>query len=126
MRSARPLVAVACLAGSLALIVGAPPTLAGSAGQPGFRVVRIPGTSGFSEPRVTVIPDGMRYVDTNASKGGIGPVYGSRDGRTWTATPTVPAGQTVATTDVDIVSTHTGRLIASELDDAGINFITSY
>jgi hypothetical protein len=31
-----------------------------------------------------------------------------------------------ATTDVDIVATQTGRLVASELDDDGINFITAY
>src|SRR5947209_5573474 len=36
------------------------------------------------------------------------------------------AGQTSATPDVHIVTMHTGRVLASELDDAGINFPTSY
>src|SRR5207248_439448 len=41
-----------------------------------------------------------------------------------------PAGQNSATTDVDIVTLtagkHAGRFVATELDDVGINFRTSY
>lgn len=89
-----------------------------------YTTVKLAGTSGFSEPRVTVTPDGNRYIDTNASSGAE-TIYRSPDATHWTKTSTQPK-QVAATTDVDIVSTRTGRLIASELDDAGINFQTSY
>jgi len=72
-----------------------------------------------------VTPDGTRYIDTNATDG-TEIVYASTNGLTWKQVEGTPPGQTLPTTDVDIVATPTGRLVASELDYAGINFITAY
>jgi hypothetical protein len=96
-----------------------------AAPRPHYTTVKLAGASGSSEPRVTVAPDGNRYVDTNTSGSGSEVVYRSPDATHWTQTASQPV-QASATTDVDIVSTQTGRIIASELDDAGINFMTSY
>ncbi|MDQ1748254.1 MAG: repeat-like domain, partial [Frankiaceae bacterium] len=92
--------------------------------KPHYVTIKLAGSSGSSEPRVTVTPDGNRYVDTNATDG-TEVVFRAPDATHWTRT-TTPPNQTMPTTDVDIVSTHTGRLVASELDYAGINFVTSY
>jgi hypothetical protein len=82
------------------------------------------GAAGGTEPRVTVGPDDRRWVMTNG--GGGAHVYVSADrGMSWQKTAGDPV-QTSATIDVDIVSTRTGRLVASELDGLGINFPTSY
>ena len=93
--------------------------------RPHYVSVKLAGSSGSAEPRVTVTPDGSRYVDTNATNG-TEVVYRAPDATHWKLTPNRPPNQTLPTTDVDIVSSHTGRLIASELDSAGINFVTSY
>ena len=105
-------------------VTGGPTGASGAA--PTFTTKLLAGSSGSSEPRVTVTPDGTRYVDTNRAGDGTEIVYASPDGLTWKQVPGVPPGQTNPTTDVDIVSTRTGRLIASELDFTGINFITAY
>jgi len=101
------------------------PSTVSAATKPSFTTRLLSGSSGFSEPRVTVTPDGTRYVDTNA-KDGTEVVYASKDGTSWHLVGGTPPGQTNPTTDVDIVSTRTGRLVASELDFTGINFITDY
>ena len=101
------------------------PATATTTSAPTFVTKLLAGSSGISEPRNTTTPDGTRYVDTNASDG-TEVVYASPNGTTWTRVPGIPPGQTNPTTDVDIVSTRTGRLIASELDFTGINFITAY
>ena len=89
-------------------------------------VLSLAGSSGSSESRNTVTPDGRLWVNTNATDG-TSVVYGSADGgAAWKRTASDPSNQTAATTDVDIVSTHTGRLVSTELDDGGINFRTSY
>ena len=93
--------------------------------MPTFTTTLLAGSAGASEPRDTVTPAGTRYVDTNAADG-TEVVYSSPDGMAWKRVMGVPPGQTLPTTDVDIVSTRTGRLIASELDFAGINFVTAY
>jgi hypothetical protein len=95
-----------------------------AAPKPHYTTIKLAGSSGSSEPRVTVTPDGNRYVDTNATDG-TEVVFRAPDATHWVRT-TTPPNQTMPTTDVDIVSTHTGRLVASELDYAGINFVTSY
>jgi hypothetical protein len=107
---------------SLALL--APPAPAATPGKPVFHTQEVSGSSGKSEPRVTVAPKDIRYLTTNAGSGKE-TVYRSPDGITWTKT-TTPPGQTKPTTDVDVVSMHTGRVLTSELDFAGINFITAY
>jgi hypothetical protein len=81
----------------------------------------------WAEPRNAVGPDGWSWVVTNRhEEDGMAIVLGSKDGLHFKATKGLPAGQTVATPDVDIVAMPTGRLLASELDEAGINFPTSW
>jgi hypothetical protein len=93
------------------------------------KVQRAPGAGNlpWAEPRIAVGPDGSSWVVTNREQSdGSAIVIGSRDGLRWKVTPGLPAGLTRPTPDVDIVAMSTGRLLASELDDAGINFPTSY
>src|SRR2546423_8012124 len=97
-----------------------------------FKSVKVAGKPGdgnlpWAEPRIAVGPDGWSWIVTNRHQSdGSAAVFGSRDGiHRWKATPSLPAGQTSATPDVDILTLPTGRLLASELDDAGINFPTS-
>jgi len=84
----------------------------------------LPSSDGGTEPRVTVTPDGRRWVISNQN--GTAVVYGSSDGVHWTRTASDPSDQVVPTIDVDIVSTRTGRLIATELDFDGPAIVTSY
>src|SRR4051794_30212332 len=113
-------VAIALLAGMLLV-----PALARAA-APVFQTVKLPVASvgDGTEPRVTVAPDGTIYtVTTNGSQGGPAAVFASKDGgATWTKTQADPPGQTRPTIDVDIISMPNGRILASELDAAGLNF----
>ena len=119
-------------AGLTGLSVGAvTSTQATAAGGPAFTTVKLPKSSGTSEPRAVVAPNGTHYVVTNGGGEndlgfGLETVYRSADGVHWAMTKGQPADQSEATTDVDIVATHTGRLITSELDYGGINFRTDY
>jgi hypothetical protein len=90
-----------------------------------YKTVRVPGSNGFSEPRVSVTPAGKFWMESNARNGSAA-VWGSTNGLTWKRTPSEPAGQTAATTDVDIVTLPSGRIVETELDDGGINFRTAY
>jgi hypothetical protein len=81
----------------------------------------------WTEPRIVVGPGGVRWIVTNSDRGANQAVAASsRDGLHWRLAPNPPAGQTSATPDVDILAMRTGRILASELDDAGINFPTSF
>jgi hypothetical protein len=100
---------------------------------PTFNTVKIAGEAGqgnlpWSEPRIAVGPDGHIWAVTNDDDvGGTVVVFGSGDGgKTFKKADSPIAGQVGPTPDVDIVVLPTGRIIASELDDAGINFPTSY
>ena len=85
------------------------------------------GSLPWAEPRNAVGPDGWTWIVTNRHKSdGAAIVMGAKDGLHMKQTKGLPAGQTEATPDVDIVAMKTGRLLASELDDAGINFPTSW
>src|SRR4051812_20574232 len=113
-----------CLAAFAATAFAAPPS---------FHTVKIAGEPGqgnlpWAEPRIAVGPDGRYWAVTNADDAaGTAFVYGSGDkGKTFQKAAAPIAGQTSATPDVDIVVLPSGRIIASELDDAGINFPTSY
>jgi hypothetical protein len=97
----------------------------GGATQPQFVTVTLPSSNGFSEPREAVDSSGRFWIESNALDNSAA-VWGSSDGLTWTQTPTEPAGQTAATTDVDIATTPSGRIVETELDDGGINFRTAY
>src|SRR5258708_31853142 len=61
--------------------------------------VNLPSSDGGTEPRVTITPDGRRWVISN--KGGTAVVYGSSDGAHWAKTATDPAGQVIPSIDVD-------------------------
>src|SRR5438067_5152449 len=119
---------------ALALVAALTVGLAGTAhGAPKlrFKSVKVAGKPGdgnlpWAEPRIAVGPDGWSWIVTNRHQSdGSAAVFGARDGLHWKVTPGLPAGQTSATPDVDILALPTGRLLASELDDAGINFPTS-
>src|SRR4051794_37410913 len=88
----------------------------------------------WTEPRITTSPDGTIWLVTN----GEGPsetagggeenaapavvLFSTDGGNTWHKTESDFAGQTQTTPDVDIITLPTGRVIASELDTAGVNF----
>ncbi|MEA2410473.1 MAG: hypothetical protein QOC77_1034 [Thermoleophilaceae bacterium] len=121
--------AVAALAASLTA-AAAP---AQAIDPPAFNTVKIDGKPGqgnlpWSEPRIDRGPDGKLWAVTNdADSAGTAVVFSSADGgKTFKKADSPPAGQTSPTPDVDIIALPSGRLLASELDDAGINFPTSY
>jgi hypothetical protein len=92
---------------------------------PQFVTVKLAGANGSTEPRMAVGKDNARYVVTNASgKGEV--VYASHDGGLSFAPVEGSPPQTSATIDTDIVTMPTGRILSSELDDAGLNFPTGY
>ena len=97
----------------------------GASAGPAFQTVRLPNSNGFSEPREAIDNGGHFWIESNAADGSAA-VWGSSDGLHWTQTPAEPAGQTVASTDVDIVTTPSGRIVETELDFGGINFRTAY
>ena len=110
---------------SAAMAVVAAPAPAATTGPPAYATTLLEGSAGSTEPRVTVAPDGTRFLTTNAKGSGDEIVYRSADGKTWTQV-TKPPDQTNATIDVDVIAMHTGRILTSELDFAGINFITHW
>jgi hypothetical protein len=116
--------AVLALALPAALAVVASPAPAATPSKPAFHTTLLDGSSGSSEPRVAVAPNGNRFLTTNV-KNGDETVYRSADGLSWQKT-TAPGNQSSPTTDVDVVAMSTGRILTSELDFAGINFITHY
>ena len=136
MGRVRPVTRAGGRLGALALALALGTGLAGAAQAAPklrFKSVKVVGTPGdgnlpWAEPRIAVGPDNWTWIVTNRHQSdGAAAVYGSRDGiHRWKVTPGLPAGQTSATPDVDILAMPTGRLLASELDDAGINFPTSY
>jgi hypothetical protein len=95
------------------------------AGAATFKTVRVPNSAGFAEPRVSVSPAGRFWLESNVNDNSAA-VWGSTDGLTWKQTPTEPSGQTDASTDVDIVTLPSGRIVETELDFGGINFRTAY
>jgi hypothetical protein len=77
---------------------------------------------GGTEPRVTILGNDHRFVVTTTAADGA-TVYRSTDrGASWGKTKADLPGQTNDTIDVDIVGMPDGRILASELDLAGINF----
>jgi hypothetical protein len=99
---------------------------------PTFNTVKISGQAGgglpWTEPRIAVGPDGKYWAATNVDdSAGTVFAFGSSDkGKSFHKAPAPIAGQTSPTPDVDMIALPSGRLISSELDDAGINFPTSY
>jgi hypothetical protein len=109
----------------LALAAAALLAPAASAAPMTFSTSLLKGSDDGTEPRMTVAPDDTRYVVTNAN--GTAVVYASKDGGlTWARTAADPPGQQVPTIDTDIVAYPTGRILASELDFAGIDFPSGF
>src|SRR5438105_2016473 len=100
-------------------------TCAGVAAAGPFTTVKVPNSSGFSEPRNAVDSSGHFWLESNAADGSAA-VWGSPDGLKWTQTPAQPSDQTLASTDVDLVTLPSGRIVETELDFGGINFRTQY
>lgn len=96
----------------------------GAAPKPVFTTVLLEGSSGSAEPRAAISSKGVHWITTNATNGEE-KVYRSTNGVTWAPVST-PGNQTSPTTDVDVVVMPSGRVLTSELDFAGINFITHY
>ena len=89
--------------------------------------VKLAKAAGGDEPRVVVAPDDRRYTTANDTATGAAVVYASSDrGRTWRRTRSTIPGQQEPTIDTEIVVTRTGRLVATELDGAGLTFVTGY
>lgn len=109
------LVALAASSGAAAAAV--PPSF----GPP----VKLPGAAGGTEPRIVIAPNGTRYVITNDAVTGEAVVFASPDGKSYRRTAQIP-GQGSATIDTDIAIASSGRLVATELDGAGLNFVTAY
>src|SRR4051812_23331801 len=96
------------------------PAVARADGPLTLYTIKLPGASGGTEPRMTVAPDDSRWAVTNGNDGAI--VFRSIDGGlTFQRTKADPV-QRGATIDTDIVAMPTRRILASELDDAGLNF----
>ena len=90
--------------------------------------VRLAGLkSGFTEPRLARGPDGTSWVITNDPDTGHAIVLSSTDGGLrWRRTASEFPGQQQPSPDTDIAVTRTGRVIATELDGAGLSFVTAY
>src|SRR5438128_2223379 len=91
--------------------------------------VKLPNTETFNEPRVSVDANDRRWVMATEAETSRALMFMSSDrGRTYTRMP--DPSQVEATPDVDVVTTRTGRIIASELDGGAtgveIRFVTSY
>src|SRR4051795_5394158 len=108
------------LAAALFTVLAAAPAARAAADPLQLTTIRLAGADDKTEPRIAIGPDDRRWVVTNGDGAAI--VYGSRaGGLTWQRTPADPQ-QRGATIDTDVVTMHTGRLLASELDDAGLKF----
>jgi hypothetical protein len=117
-------VGVSGLIGSSLMAAGAESTTGSTAfGRPALVAGM---SSGWTEPRVVTAPDGTEWTVTNDPANGTATVLSSSDGTHWKRTPTAPPGQQQPSTDVDIAVTAQGRVIVTELDGAGLNFITDY
>lgn len=116
-----------------ALVASCGPALAQAIDPPTFNTVKVVGEAGqgslpWTEPRIAFARDSHMWAVTNDDNAqGTAIVVGSGDGgKTFKKADAPIAGQTMPSPDVDIVVLPTGRLIASELDSAGLNFPTSY
>jgi hypothetical protein len=109
----------------IALVLLAPPASAATAPPAFGPAVKLAGAGGGTEPRVAIAPNGTRYVITNDASTGDAVVYASADGTSFRRTSAIP-GQSSATIDTEIAIASSGRLVATELDGAGLNFVTAY
>ena len=91
-----------------------------------FNTVQPPKASTAAAPSrgITVAPDDTRYAITNDRQRHGGRVQVGRRGPDLARGRPTRSQHGAATIDVDIVADADGRIIASELDDAGLNFPT--
>jgi hypothetical protein len=115
---------VSMLAAAGAVVAGG----VASAAEPVYSApLKLTGAAAGTEPRVSITPNDHRFVVTNDVSAGTAVVYRSENGgATFTRTATNFPGQSRTTIDVDTVALPTGRIIASELDTAGLTFPTGY
>jgi hypothetical protein len=109
----------AALAAIAALVATAP-----ARGASTFVTTHLNASDSDTEPRAAVAPDGTIHVVTN--RNGSAAVYASTDGGTSFAVRGTFPNQTVPTIDVDVIALPEGRLVATELDLAGVNFRNAY
>ncbi|MHB8511263.1 MAG: exo-alpha-sialidase [Actinomycetota bacterium] len=120
----RPYVSAVC-AVLLIMTINGSPSSARSVAPAYSQAFKLPDADGNTEPRIAIDSEGRRFVIANLGRTAV--VYRSDDnGQTWALTTTNFPLQTQPTIDVDIVALPTGRLVATELDFAGINFPTAY
>jgi hypothetical protein len=90
----------------------------------------LPGAAGGTEPQIAVAPDGTRYAiaaaNVTSSSGNVRIYRSPADGGAWTQTAGQMVGVRVASPDVDIVATTTGRLVVVEEDSAALSLIVNY
>jgi len=114
---------VTCAAAGSAFAGPTPPP----AGLVVSRPVLLPGSAVSSEPRIAVDPrSDVRYAISNAGGTGTATVWSSRNGLAFSKTANDLPGQSAATIDLDIAVLPTGRVVANELDAAGLTFPTGY
>jgi hypothetical protein len=107
----------------LFVLIVAAPAVAQADGPLQLNTVQLSHANDGTEPRITVGPDDQRWAVTNDPSGVV--VFNSKDGGlTWQKTKADPV-QRAASIDTDIVAMRTGRILASELDDTGLNFPSS-
>jgi hypothetical protein len=118
-----PIVAVLALA---TLGVFSPADAGSVLPKPHLFTAKLKGATQHSEPRIAVDTSGRRWVVTNDAQTNDEVDYVSQYGRLWHRTKAEPAGQNAASIDTDVIALHSGRIVSSELDYAGINFVVSY
>ncbi|GAC1411266.1 MAG: hypothetical protein NVSMB57_05800 [Actinomycetota bacterium] len=118
-------VAALAVVAAFSVAPAAPAARAKQAG-PRFRAAqKLVGADGITEPRMVVGPDDRRWIVTNERRTAV--VFSSGDrGATWRQTRSTFQNQTRPSIDVDIAVLPNGRLVATELDSAGVNFPTAY
>jgi hypothetical protein len=111
---------------AVAVLSLAQPASASSGDAPAFAApVRVQTASGFTEPRIVTAPDGTLVAIVNGGSNTTAQLAVRRPGRTWTSSSPFP-GQQVDTADLDVAVTHAGRIIATELDAAGLGARIAY
>jgi len=115
--------------------LGVTPIVAqGSSGTPVYSISQV--NKGGFEPRISIAPDGTRWVSTQDPNGtgaldllgaGTEVVYSSKNGGvSWTRTPTDPQNVTNPCCDNEMAVSPTGRIFTSVIDFTTININIQY
>src|SRR3954469_14323078 len=100
------------------------PAAAAAGGPLTLYTIRLDNANGGTEPRIAVGPDDQRWAISNGPDGA--PRDRSTDGGVSLPRTEADPPQTSATIDPDVVAMNTGRVLASELADAGLTFPSSF